>query len=67
MPKTDHINLRISPEFKQKLRQAAAAENRSVANYIECLLEEALGGDKRPEATLSASSGSDSGSVAKNP
>lgn len=48
MPKTDHINLRISPEFKQKLRQAAAAENRSVANYVECLLEEALG-EKRPE------------------
>lgn len=48
MPKTDHINLRISPEFKERLRQAAAAENRSVANYVECLLEKALG-EKRPE------------------
>lgn len=49
MPKTEHINLRISPEFKERLRQAAAAENRSVANYVECLVIEALGGDKRPE------------------
>ena len=48
MPKTDHINLRISPEFKERLRQAAAAENRSVANYVECLVLEALG-EKRPE------------------
>ena len=48
MPKTDHINLRISPECKERLRQAAAAENRSVANYVECLVLEALG-EKRPE------------------
>lgn len=48
MPKTDHINLRVSPEFKERLRQAAAAENRSVANYVECLLDEALG-EMRPE------------------
>lgn len=49
MPKTDLVRLRISSELKEQLRQAAAAENRSVSNYIECLILEALGGEKRPE------------------
>ena len=47
-PKTDLVRLRISPELKERIRQAASAENRSVSNYIECLILEALG-DKHPE------------------
>lgn len=50
MPKTDLVRLRISPELKEQLWQAAAKENRSVSNYIECLILEALG-KKRPERT----------------
>lgn len=39
--KTDTLHLRISPELKQKLRAAAAAEKRSLTNYIELSLESA--------------------------
>ena len=46
--KTEMIRLRISPELKEQLWQAAEKDNRSVSNYIECLILEALGG-KRPE------------------
>ena len=48
MSKTEMIRLRISPELKEQLWQAAEKDNRSVSNYIECLILEALGG-KRPE------------------
>ena len=49
MPKTDLVRLRISPELKEQLRQAAEKDNRTISNYVECLILEALGGDKRPE------------------
>lgn len=48
MPKTDLVRLRISPELKEQLRQAAEKDNRTVSNYVECLILEALG-KKRPE------------------
>lgn len=47
MPKTDLVRLRISPELKEQLRQAAEKDNRSVSNYIECLILEALGKNAR--------------------
>lgn len=42
MIKTETIRLRVTPELKEKLRQAAEAENRTVSNYIENLIKQAL-------------------------
>ena len=39
MAKTERIDIRISPELKQQLQKAAAAENRTVSNYIENLIQ----------------------------
>lgn len=44
MGKTDRIYIRVTPELKEKLQAAAAAENRSVTNYIENLIAQALEG-----------------------
>lgn len=38
MAKTASIQLRVEPELKERLMAAAAAENRSITNYIETLL-----------------------------
>ena len=38
MPKTERIDIRISPELKQQLQQAADRENRTVSNYIVNLI-----------------------------
>ena len=38
MAKTDRIQIRISPELKEKLQKLAEAENRTVSNYIENLI-----------------------------
>jgi predicted HicB family RNase H-like nuclease len=40
MRKSVTLNLRVSPEFKQKLVTEARKENRSVTNYIEVVLAE---------------------------
>ncbi len=42
MPKTERLNIRISPELKQQLQEAAEAENRTVSNFIENLIREKL-------------------------
>lgn len=42
MIKSEVVQLRITPEFKEKLRQAAEAENRTISNYIENLIKNAL-------------------------
>lgn len=42
MPKTERIDIRISPELKQQLQKAADAENRTVSNYIVNLIREDL-------------------------
>jgi hypothetical protein len=38
MPKTETLNLRVSPEFKRRLIEEAAKEKRSVTNYLEVTL-----------------------------
>ena len=38
MPKTETLNLRVSPDFKKKLTEEAAREKRSVTNYLESTL-----------------------------
>jgi hypothetical protein len=35
MPKTETLNLRVSPDFKQRLIEEATKERRSVTNYLE--------------------------------
>lgn len=42
MPKTDVIRLRITPELKQLLQAAAAADRRTMSNYIENLIAQDL-------------------------
>ena len=38
--KTETLNLRVSPELKELVRQAAAKEHRTVANFIEVLVRD---------------------------
>lgn len=38
MAKTERVNLRLTPEMKDKLQKAADAENRTMTNYIENLI-----------------------------
>lgn len=38
MAKTDYIQIRIAPELKEKVQTLAAAENRTVSNYITSLI-----------------------------
>jgi len=38
--KTEYLNLRITPEFKEALRKAAEMEHRSIANMIEVLIRD---------------------------
>lgn len=49
MAKTERIDIRISPELKEKLQAAADAENRSVSNYIVNLIQKDLSTNKRNE------------------
>ena len=42
MAKTERVNIRITPELKDKLQKAADAENRTLTNYIENIIINAL-------------------------
>ena len=42
MAKTERVNIRITPEMKDKLQKAADAENRTLTNYIENIIINAL-------------------------
>lgn len=42
MAKTERVNLRFTPEMKEKLQKAADAENRTLTNYIENIIIKAL-------------------------
>ena len=42
MTKTDRLQIRITPELKEKLQSLADAENRSISNYIENLIMKEL-------------------------
>lgn len=42
MAKTERVNLRLTPEMKDKLQKAANAENRTLTNYIENIIIKAL-------------------------
>ena len=38
--KTETLNLRVSPELKQLVREAALRDHRTIANFIEVLVRE---------------------------
>lgn len=40
--KTERIYIRLTPELKEQLQRAAAEENRTVTNYIENLVKQAM-------------------------
>lgn len=42
MTKTERLQIRIAPELKEQLAAAAAAENRSISNYVEVLVQRAI-------------------------
>lgn len=42
MAKTERLYIRLTPELKEKIQAAADAEGRSVSNYIEHLIKQAL-------------------------
>lgn len=42
MQKTDNIYIRVTPELKRQLQEAAAADNRTLSSYIENILKRAL-------------------------
>ena len=42
MAKTDRLQLRVSAEMKEQLERLAAADGRSVTNYIEQLVRKAI-------------------------
>lgn len=46
--KTATLNLRVSPEFKERLEKEAAKTMRSVTNYIEATLLELWDRDNKP-------------------
>ena len=42
MAKTERVNLRLTPEMKEKLQKAADAENRTLTKYIENIIIKVL-------------------------
>ena len=42
MGKTERLQIRISPELKAQLQALAEAEGRTVSNYVEWLIKQAL-------------------------
>lgn len=42
MNKTETIRLRITPELKKQLQKLAEFENRTMSNYIENLIKNAM-------------------------
>lgn len=38
--KTETLNLRVSAEFKELVRKAAAEEHRTIANFIEVVVRQ---------------------------
>lgn len=43
--KTERLYIRITPEVKARLAEAAASKNRSITNYVEDVLLASLGAD----------------------
>lgn len=44
--KKNHINIRVTPQFKRNVEKLAEADGRSVTNYIETLLKREMDKEK---------------------
>lgn len=53
MAKTERLQIRIDPEQKERLKELAAAENRSMSNYVEMLVQKAI--DQQPKKHIERS------------
>nr|DAF54124.1 MAG TPA: hypothetical protein [Phage sp. ctcqm2] len=42
MAKTERLYIRLTPELKEQIQAAAEAEGRSISNYVEHLITQAL-------------------------
>ena len=42
MAKTERLEIRLTAELKEQLQAAAEAENRTITNYVENLIKQAL-------------------------
>lgn len=42
MAKSERLQIRIAPELKEQLQQLADADGRTVSNYIEMLIKNAI-------------------------
>lgn len=42
MTKTERLEIRLTSELKEQLQAAAEAENRTISNYVENLIKQAL-------------------------
>ena len=42
MKKETRLNIRIDPDFKQQLKEAAKTDNRTLANFVTLVLEREL-------------------------
>ena len=42
MIKTERLQIRISPELKAQLQQLADADGRTISNYVEKLIKDAI-------------------------
>ena len=49
MPKSDYLQIRVTPEFKEQLQRAAQADNRTVSGYILNVLQKELNSEKEPD------------------
>lgn len=47
MNKSETIRLRITPELKKQIQKLAESENRTMSNYIENLLKNAIQKDAK--------------------
>lgn len=47
MAKTDRLYIRIAPDMKEALQELAAADGRSLSNYIENLLRREIEQSKK--------------------
>lgn len=52
MAKTERLELRLTPEQKQQLQALAAAEGRSVSNYIEAIITAKIREKEIPTMTI---------------
>lgn len=51
MVKTERLNIRISPELKEQLQALADAENRTLSNYVEQLIINAVNAKRTENKT----------------